>query len=47
MSNAVMNWVWTNSPTSGHERLVLLALVGACSHDDDSGSWRVRHRAGR
>jgi hypothetical protein len=22
---AVMNWVWGNSPTSGNERLVLLA----------------------
>ena len=26
MSIAVMNWVWANSPTSGNESLVLLAL---------------------
>jgi hypothetical protein len=39
MSIAVMNWVWANSPTSGNERLVLLALVGACSRDDGTGCW--------
>jgi hypothetical protein len=33
MSLAVMNWVWANSPTSGNERLVLLALADACSRD--------------
>lgn len=39
MSIAVMNWVWTNSPTSGNERLVLLALADACSRDDGTGCW--------
>jgi hypothetical protein len=39
MSIAVMNSVWTNSPTSGNERLVLLALADACSRDDGSGCW--------
>ena len=39
MSIAVMNWIWTNSPTSGNERLVLLALADACSRDDGSGCW--------
>jgi len=39
MSIAVMNWVWTNSPTSGNERLVLFALADACSRDDRSGCW--------
>jgi hypothetical protein len=39
MSIAVMNWVWVNSPTSGNERLVLLALADACSRDDGSGCW--------
>lgn len=34
-----MNWVWANSPTSGNERLVLLALADACSRDDGSGCW--------
>jgi hypothetical protein len=38
MSIAVMNWVWANSPTSGNERLVLLALADACS------LTRRRHR---
>ncbi len=39
MSIAVMNWVWASSPTSGNERLVLLALADACSRDDGSGCW--------
>lgn len=40
MSIAVMNWVWTNSPTSGNERLVLLALADdTCSRDDGTGCW--------
>ncbi len=39
MSIAVMNWVWANSPTSGNERLVLLALADACSRDDGTGCW--------
>jgi hypothetical protein len=39
MSIAVMNWVWANSPTSGNERLVLLALSDACSRDDGTGCW--------
>jgi hypothetical protein len=39
MSIAVMNWVWANSPTSGNERLVLLALADACSRDDGAGCW--------
>lgn len=39
MSIAVMNWIWTNSPTPGNERLVLLALVDACSRDDGTGCW--------
>lgn len=39
MSIAVMNWVWTSSPTSGNERLVLLALADACSRDDGTGCW--------
>jgi hypothetical protein len=39
MSIAVMNWVWVNSPTSGNERLVLLALADACSRDDGAGCW--------
>ena len=34
---AVMNWVLANSPTSGNERLVLLALADACSRDDGTG----------
>ena len=34
-----MNWVWAHSPTSGNERLVLLALADACSRDDGSGCW--------
>ena len=34
-----MNWVWTQSPTSGNERLVLLALADACSRDDGTGCW--------
>ena len=34
-----MNWVWANSPTSGNERLVLLALADACSRDDGSDCW--------
>src|SRR5258708_10670038 len=39
MSIAMMNWVWANSPTSGNERLVLLALADACSRDDGTGCW--------
>ena len=39
MSIAVMNWVWVNSPTSGNERLVLLALADAFSRDDGAGCW--------
>ena len=39
MSIAVMNWVWANSPTSGNERLVPLALADACSRDDGTGCW--------
>ena len=39
MSIAVMNWVWAHSPTSGNERLVLLALADACSRDDGTGCW--------
>ena len=39
LSIAVMNWVWAHSPTSGNERLVLLALADACSRDDGSGCW--------
>ena len=39
MSIAVMNWVWGNSPASGNERLVLLALADACSRDDGTGCW--------
>src|ERR1700722_18029502 len=39
MSISVMNWVWANSPTSGNERLVLLALADACSRDDGTGCW--------
>ncbi len=39
MTIAVMNWVWANSPTSGNERLVLLALADACSRDDGTGCW--------
>jgi len=31
--------VWANSPTSGNERLVLLALADACSRDDGTGCW--------
>jgi hypothetical protein len=31
-----------NSPTSGNERLVLLALADACSRDDGTGCWTVR-----
>ena len=34
------NWVWANSPTSGNERLVLLALADACSRDDGTDCWR-------
>jgi hypothetical protein len=37
MSIAVMNWVWTYSPTSGNECLVLLALADACSREDGTG----------
>jgi hypothetical protein len=39
MSIAVMNWVWANSPTSGNERLVLLAQADACSRDGGTGCW--------
>jgi hypothetical protein len=39
MSIAVMNSVWASSPTSGNERLVLLALADACSRDDGTGCW--------
>jgi hypothetical protein len=39
VSIAVMNWVWANSPASGNERLVLLALADACSRDDGTGCW--------
>ena len=39
MSIAVMNWVRASSPTSGNERLVLLALADACSRDDGTGCW--------
>lgn len=39
MSIAVLNWVWTSSPTSGNQRLVLLALADACSRDDGTGCW--------
>jgi hypothetical protein len=39
VSIAVMNWVWAHSPTSGNERLVLLALADACSRDDGTGCW--------
>jgi len=39
MSIAVMNWVWANSPTSGNERLVLLALADACSRAAGTGCW--------
>lgn len=39
MSIAVMNWIWANSPTSGNERLVLLALADACSREDGTGCW--------
>jgi hypothetical protein len=39
MSIAVMNWVWARSPTSGNERLVLLALADACSRDDGTWCW--------
>ena len=34
-----MNWVWANSPTSGNERLVLLALADTCSRDYGTGCW--------
>ena len=34
-----MNWIWANSPASGNERLVLLALADACSRDDGTGCW--------
>jgi hypothetical protein len=47
MSIAVMNWVWTQSPTSGNERLVLLALADACSRDDGSGCWPSAITIGR
>jgi hypothetical protein len=33
------HWVWAHSPTSGNERLVLLALADACSSDDGTGCW--------
>jgi DNA-binding IscR family transcriptional regulator len=39
VSIAIMNWVWAQSPTSGNERLVLLALADACSRDDGTGCW--------
>src|SRR5215472_12347875 len=39
MSIAVMNWVWANSPTSGNERLALLALADVCARDDGTGCW--------
>ncbi len=39
MSIAVMNWVWMHSPTSGNERLALLALADACSRDDGTGCF--------
>ena len=42
-----MNWVWTQSPTSGNERLVMLALADACSRDDGSGCWPSAVTIGR
>ncbi|MHB1820812.1 MAG: helix-turn-helix domain-containing protein [Streptosporangiaceae bacterium] len=42
-----MNWVWAHSPTSGNERLVLLALADACSRDDGSGCWPSAATIGR
>ena len=47
VSIAVMNWVWANSPTSGNERLVLLALADACSRDDGTGCWPSAATIGR
>lgn len=38
-SHAFEYWVWANSPASGNERLVLLALADACSRDDGTGCW--------
>jgi hypothetical protein len=47
VSIAVMNWVWAHSPTSGNERLVLLALADACSRDDGTGCWPSAATIGR
>jgi DNA-binding IscR family transcriptional regulator len=47
VSIAVMNWVWASSPTSGNERLVLLALADACSRDDGTGCWPSAATIGR
>lgn len=38
MSIAVMNSVWASSPTSGNERLALLALADACSREMSQSS---------
>jgi len=37
MSIAVIGRVWASVPTSGNERLVLLASADACSRDDGTG----------
>ena len=37
MSIAVMSWIWKNSPTSGSERLILLAI--ADSANDEGVAW--------
>jgi hypothetical protein len=39
LSIAVMSWVRASSPAFGNQRLVLLALAGACSRDDGTGCW--------
>src|SRR6266568_1023311 len=42
-----MNCVWASSPTSGNERLVLLALANACSRDDGTDAGRPDDEAVR
>jgi hypothetical protein len=38
VSIAAMNWVWEHSPTSGNERLVLLAIAD-CADDSGGNAW--------
>jgi hypothetical protein len=36
MSNSVLTWVWNNSPTTGSERLILLAIADQANDDGEA-----------